>query len=90
MKDLVEDTSPRGNRIFVVTRAKGSRDPVPSILLDDVTLDLSHSPTIGVLTNGAPLASMVGVTHDVSCSIALRTEELRSSMLFPFKPRSRA
>jgi hypothetical protein len=90
MKDPVEDTSPRGDRIFVFTRADGSRDPVPSILLDDVTLDLSHSSAIGVLVNGALLAPIVGATHDASCSIATRTEELRSSIFFPLKTRSRA
>ena len=44
MKNLVEVQPPGSNRLFIVLRVITSRDRVPSTPLDDVSLDLVHSP----------------------------------------------
>ena len=74
MKDPVEIQPPGRNRFFIVLRVEYPRDSTSSTTLDDVLLDLGHSPAIGDLVSEYPGVCVDGSTHVVNCPIASKTD----------------
>ena len=74
MKDPVEVQLPGGDSFFIILRVEKLRDRVSFTPLDDVSLDLGHSPVIGRFVSGSPGISSVGLTHVVNCPIASNTD----------------
>lgn len=74
MKDSVELQPPGGDRILVGLRVEESRDSVPFTPLDDLPLDLGHSPAIETLVREWPSGCIAGQTHMVNCPIASNTD----------------
>lgn len=89
MKDPIEVLLPSGDRILIVLRKEESRDHISFTLLDDLLLDLRHSPVIG-LAREPPDLSMASPTHVVRYSIAPSTFWLSFPNRLPLDPRSRA
>ena len=73
MKDPVEARPPARDCLFVVLRVEDLRHPASFAPLDDVLLDLGHSPaTKGLVSE--PGIRMAGPTHVVNCPIASSTD----------------
>ena len=89
VKDPVEILPPTRNHIFVPLRVEGSRDRTSFTLVDDLPLDLGHSPAIETLVSEPLSGRAAGSTYVVSCWIAPSPDWLRSSSRLPFKLRSR-
>jgi hypothetical protein len=74
MEDPVEVQPPGGDRLFVVLRVEKPRDRIPFALLNDLPLDLCHSPAIGSMASQMCTKCIsAGFTDVVNCSIASRT-----------------
>ena len=70
MKDPVEIQPPGRDRLFIVLRMKHPGGRISSTPLDDVLLDLGHSPVIGSSGSEWPGVCVAGSTHVVNCPIA--------------------
>jgi hypothetical protein len=68
IEDPIEGTSPRCDRIFVVIRMEGSRDPFSSTVFDEVSLNLSYNPVIKFLVSGPLRVHMVKLTVSTMCT----------------------
>ena len=73
MKNPVEVQPPGCDRFFIVLGAITSRDRIPFSPLDDVPLDLFHSPDWEFDGKIARRVRIAGSTHRVNFSIAPRT-----------------
>jgi len=74
MKNPVEVQPPGGDRFFIVLRVITSRDRIPFPPLDDVPLDLFHSPDWEFDEEIARRVRIAGSTYRVNFSIAPRTD----------------
>ena len=74
MKDPVEVRPPGSDRLFIFFRVEKSRDRTSLAPLDDVPLDLSHSPAIMMLVNEPPNVCIPDATHVVNSPIASKTD----------------
>ena len=74
VKDPVEVQFPGPDRILIARRMDKSRDRVSLTLLDDLPLNLRHSPAIKSVVSELPKACITGLTYVVNCSIASRTD----------------
>ena len=74
VKNPVEVQFPVGDRFLIARRMDKSRDRVPLALLDDLPLDLCHSPAVKSVVNELPKVYITGSTHVINCSIASRTD----------------
>jgi hypothetical protein len=70
LEDPVEILPPGCNHIFVVLRVEGSGDRMLVTLVNDIPLDLGHSPAIETFVSGPLNVWVTGSTYVVSCSIA--------------------
>ena len=52
-KDLVEAPPPASDRLFLFLGTEGPRDGASFTLLHNVSLDLVHSPVVGIFVNRA-------------------------------------
>ena len=73
-KDPVEVQPPGCDRLFIVLRVEKSRDRISFAPLDDIPLDLSHSPAIASLVSELPKVHIPGSTHVVNSPIASNTD----------------
>jgi hypothetical protein len=89
-KDPGEVRPPGSDCFLVVLCVDKPRDYIPFSLLDDLPLDLRHSPAINSIVNEVFKLYIAAVTHAVSWLIASHTELLRSLNRFLFNPRSSA
>jgi hypothetical protein len=75
MKDPVEVRPPGGDRLFVALRMEKSRDRISFTPLDDLPLDLCHSPAIETTVSKSCTKSVfAGFTDVVNCPIASSTD----------------
>ena len=74
MKNPVQVQPPSSDRLIVVLPVETSRDRISFTPLDDVPLDLGHSPAIEGFVGKSFDVDIAGSTHIVNCSIALRTD----------------
>ena len=89
MKDPGELLTPTHDHISVRSRMETPKDRVPFTLLDDLLLDLGHSPVIETLVSRSLDVHIAVSTYVVSFSIAPSTVRLSSSCRLPSNPRSR-
>ena len=73
MKNPVEVQLPGSDCLIVVLLVKMSRDRISFTALDDVLLDLGHSPATESLVSISPRVGIADSADVVNCSIALRT-----------------
>ena len=90
MKDPDEIVPPNRNLVLIALRAEKSRDRIPFTVLDDFRLDLGHRSAIQALVRGSFVVDIAIPAYAVNCTIAPRTERLRSSNRLPSTPRSSA
>ena len=74
VKDPVEVQFPGPDRILIARRMDKSRDRVSLALLDDIPLNLRHSPAIKSVVSELPKACITGLTYVVNCPIASHTD----------------
>ena len=90
MKDPDKVVSPTGNLVFINLRVEDPGCHAPSILLEDLPLDLGHGSAVEISVNESSSVRIAGLTHVVSCPIAVRMDWVSSSSCLPFNPLSRA
>ena len=74
MEDPVEVQPPGGDRLFIVLCVEKPRGHIPFALLNDLPLDLCHSPAIGSMASQLCTKRVsAGFTDVVNCSIASKT-----------------
>ena len=76
MKNPVQVQLPGTDCLAVALLAKMSRDRISFTALDNMPLDLGHSPTVESLVRKPSRKAVAGSTCIVNCSIALRTDWL--------------
>ena len=75
LKNLVEVQLPGRDRLFVVLRVKQSRDRIPFAPLDQLPLNICHSPAIGrTLVDGSKCMSLVRLTMSIRSSHHTQTD----------------
>ena len=74
VKDPVEVQPPARDCLFVVLCVEHPRDPISFAPLDNVPLDLSHSPAIWNFVSESLATCVAGSTHVVNCTIASNTD----------------
>ena len=67
VKGPVEVQPPGGDRLFVALRMEKSTNLISFTPLDDVSLDLGHSPAIESFVSRPPNVWTDGSTHVVNC-----------------------
>ena len=90
VKDPNKVILPSGDLVLIDLRMEHSGEHIPFFLLNDLPLDLGHGSGIETRVSESLGARVAGMTHVVSCPIALETEWPSSSNRLPFNPRSRA
>ena len=73
MENPIEVQPPGSDRLLLALCMVTSRDRIPFTPLDNVPLDLVHSPTIESSVNESHGVCIASSTYVVNCSIALRT-----------------
>ena len=68
VKDPVEVQPPGGDCLFVALRVEKTTDRISfAPALDDVPLDLGHSPAVEISVSESPNVHIVGSTHVANC-----------------------
>ena len=74
MKDPVEVRLPSSDLVLVILRMGKSRDRVPLALFHDFPFDLHYGPVVKSTVSELLKLYVVGLTHVISCFIAIRTD----------------
>ena len=90
LKDLIEVRLPTSDRNLITRCVDESGESIPFTLLVDLVLDIRDGSAIKNIVGELFESYVTVLTHVVNRSIALRAGGLRSSIFFPFVPRSRA